>query len=568
MPAKANTIFRVALRGDAILSNPRWNKGTAFTLAERKAFGLSGRLPILVNTLDEQCERAYDQLRNNENPLRKNSFLQSLKEQNWVLFHALVSKHLQELIPIIYTPTEGDAIASYSHLFRRSEGLYLTFPNQEAMEEDFLEQTKGRNIDLFVCTDSEAILGIGDQGVGGIGISASKMALYTLVAGIDPSRALSIVLDVGTNNENLLKDHLYVGWPHKRVVGAEYDKFIDKFVGLVRKHFPRSLLHFEDFGVGNAHRLLDTYRNKHVVFNDDIQGTGAVTMAAVISAIGVTKSKLSDQRYVVYGAGSAGLGIACQLRDALVQMDGLTVEDANKKFYLIDRYGLVKRSLGPSKIRPELEAFVRPDEEWGNSEKVELLEVVKHVKPTILIGCSTKANAFTEEVVREMAKGTERPIIFPLSNPSRLVEVDPQDANDWTDGKALLATGSPFPPCKMPNGKDYIVAECNNALIYPGIGWGTILSKARTITDSMIIAAARRLASLSPALKDPDAALLPDVADAPAVNLEVAIAVAEQAIEEGSASVDWDQGEVRKRATEDRWMPVYGEYVYDEHGEA
>ncbi|KAF7302697.1 Malic enzyme [Mycena chlorophos] len=563
------TQFRVALRGDALLNSPRFNKGTAFTLAERKAFGLTGRLPSRVNTLDEQCERAYAQLEIRDSPIHKNSFLQSLKSQNIVLYYTILARNLRELIPIIYTPTEAEAISDYSHLFRRSEGLYLTLPNQETMEEDFLEQTKGRDIDLVVCSDAEAILGIGDQGVGGIGISSAKSVIYSLIGGINPAQSLPVVLDVGTDNEDLLKDHLYVGWQNNRVRGEEYDKFVDKFVQLVRKYFPHSLLHFEDFGVTNAHRLLRRYKDTHAIFNDDIQGTGAVTLSCVMAAVGVTKSRLADQRYIIFGSGSAGLGIARQLRDAIVSTDGLSVEEATSLFYLIDRYGLIKQSLSGDKVREDQQAWARSDEEWagvkenGNGE-IGLLEVVKKVKPTVLIGTSTHAGAFTREVVEAMAEGCDRPIILPLSNPSKLVEINPKDANDWTHGKALLATGSPFPPAKMPNGRDYIIAECNNALIYPGLGFGAIISKSRRMTDTMIIAGARKLASLAPALKDPDDALLPDFADAPEVNLEVAIAVAEQAIEEGIADVSWTKEHARERVTKALWRPLYGEYIFDE----
>ncbi|KAI0307658.1 hypothetical protein B0F90DRAFT_1807096 [Multifurca ochricompacta] len=561
-------VFHVALRGESILTNPHFNKGTAFTINERKQFGLVGRLPYQVNTLDEQCQRAYDQLLSRDTPLRKNSFLQSLKEQNSVLFYQLILRHLKELMPIVYTPTEADAIANYSHLFRRSEGLYLTLDNQDSMEEDFLEQIRGRDIDLIVCSDAEAILGIGDQGVG---ISTAKSAIYTLLAGIDPMKSLPVVLDVGTDNETLLTDLVYVGWRHERVRGEAYDQFVDKFIQLVRKHLPHSLLHFEDFGVTNAQRLLELYRDKHAVFNDDIQGTGAVTLAAVMSAVGVTKSTLAEQRYIIYGAGSAGLGIARQLRDGIVQIDGISVDEANERFYLIDKHGLIKESLGDL-IRPMLREFVRSDKEWegiptNDKGEIALLEVVKKIRPTVLIGSSTNAGAFTEEVVREMAKGVDRPIILPLSNPSRLVEVDPAKANEWTNGKALLATGSPFPPARMPTGKDYIIAECNNALIYPGLGFGAVLAKARSLSDSMILAGAQRLASLSPALKDPDDALLPDFSDAPSVNFEIAIAVAEKAIAEGTSNVDWGGEEVRARGKEMQWLPIYGEYVYDENGE-
>ncbi|KAI0829049.1 hypothetical protein BC628DRAFT_1315766 [Trametes gibbosa] len=573
MATATHRVVRVALRGDSILTHPRFNKGTAFTHSERKAFGLTGRLPHRVNTLDEQCARAYDQLCEREEPLRKNTFMQSLKDQNWTLYYGLLSKHVKELIPIIYTPTQGDAIANYSHLFRRSEGLYLSFPEQDEMEVDFLEFTKGRDIQLFVITDSEAILGIGDQGVGGIGIATAKSAIYTLLGGMDPSKTVPVVLDVGTDNKRLLEDDLYVGWSNHRVRGKAYDRFVDQFMQLVRKHYPHSLVHFEDFGVGNAQRLLDHYRPKHSVFNDDVQGTGAVTLAAMMSAVGVTKTKLSDQRYVVYGAGTAGLGITKQLRDGIMAIDRISREEANKRFFLLDRHGLVKESLGPSNIRESLREFVRPDAEWAGvptdaQGEIGLLDVVKHVKPTALVGCSTHAGAFSEEIVRTMAAGTDRPIIFPLSNPSRLVEVEPRLANDWTDGRALLATGSPFPPCKNPNGKMYDVAECNNALIYPGLGYGAMVTQARTLSDTMIIAGARRLASLSPALKDPDNALLPDFSEARKINTEVAIAVAEQAIAEGSAGVDWDREEVRERIAEKQWIPEYPDFIFDPvHGE-
>ncbi|KAF9236844.1 hypothetical protein BU15DRAFT_88968 [Melanogaster broomeanus] len=542
-------VFRVALRDEALLTCPKWNKGTAFTHEERA------------------CERAYAQLQNHETPIRKNSFLQSLKEQNWVLYYSLFS--------IVYTPTEAQAIVEYSHLFRRSEGLYLTFIDHDTMERDYVEQTKERDIDLIVCTDSEAILGIGDQGVG---ISTSKSVIYSLLAKIDPSKSLSVVLDVGTDNENLLKDPLYVGWPSHRVRGVEYDNFIDKFIQLVRKYHPHCLLHFEDFGVQNAGRLLEKYRDQHACFNDDIQGTGAVTLAAIMAAIGVTRSKLSDQRVVIFGAGSAGLGITNQLRDAIVHADGHSRGEANKKFFLVDRFGLIKASLGPDKIRPAVQEYVRPDEEWAGvptNEKgeVELLEVVKKVKPTVLIGCSTRGGAFTEKIIKIMKENCERPIIFPLSNPTKLAEVDPKDANDWTNGKALLATGSPFPPAKMPNGKDYMnmppadqTYDSTDALIYPGLGLGAIVSKSRCVTDGMIIAGAQRLASLSPALKDPDNALLPDFEEAQQANFEVAVAVADQAFDEGVADVDWKKEEARAKVEEKQWKPVYGRYEYDEHG--
>ncbi|TFK39367.1 hypothetical protein BDQ12DRAFT_704924 [Crucibulum laeve] len=599
--------------GDALLTQPRFNKGTAFPIAERKTFKLTGRLPHRVATLDEQCDRAYGQLQSRDIPIRKNSFLQSLKDQNWTLYFALLSRHLKEVVPIIYTPTEAEAIENYSHLFRRSEGLFLTFTNADTMEEDFLEQTKGRDIELVVCTDSEAILGIGDQGVG---------FPCSLIGGIDPSKSLAVALDVGTNNKKLLDDPLYVGWKHERIRGEEYDAFIDKFVQLVRKHYPHCLLHFEDFGVSNAHRLLEIYRDTHAVFNDDIQGTGAVTLACIMAAIGVSrissssssspatpKRTLSDQRYVILGAGSAGLGIAVQLRDAMMAADGTSRSDANSKFWLVDKEGLLYIRDGEAKVKGVRGEFVRgPGEGWGEEAEItiSLLDVIKQVKPTVLIGCSTSAGAFTEEVVRAMLEGLddgERPIILPLSNPSRLVEAKPEDILRWTEGRALVATGSPFDSVKIKaEGKDketeFIIAECNNALIYPGLGLGAIISQSRRMTDTMLIAGARRLAALSPAIRtassDTDdseygdydgAALLPDFADAPRVNFEVAVAVAEQAIKEGSATASWvehiieegepgkegkevklKKGAVREKVKDRIWLPVYADFVFDPEG--
>ncbi|KAF8816213.1 Aminoacid dehydrogenase-like protein [Phlegmacium glaucopus] len=612
-PAHLITPLRLALRGHALLSSPRFNKGTGFPLSERTKFGLEGRLPYRTNTLEEQCERAYEQLMQRDTPIRKNTFLQSLKGQNWTLYYAVLTRHLRELVPVIYTPTEAEAISNYSHLFRKSEGLYLSFPDQDRMEDDFLEQTRGREIDLFVCTDSEAILGIGDQGVGGIGISTAKSVIYTLIGGMDPSRSLSVVLDVGTNNTELLNDPLYVGWPEKRVIGGAYDKFIDKFVQLVRKFYPHSLLHFEDFGVRNANRLLHKYRDTHAVFNDDIQGTGAVALACVMAAINVnshqskaktTESKLSDQRYVIFGAGSAGMGIAVQLRDAMVTADGISREEANQRFWMVDREGLLyERDVGIENIGKYPSELIRSaGEGWGASSMVVqggsnrdvgLLEVVERVKPTVLIGCSTAPGTFTKEVVQTMMRGLEEedvlPIIMPLSNPSRLVEAKPADILLWTNGRALVATGSPFGTVKMDVGgeeKEFVIAECNNALIYPGIGFGAILSQSRIVTDTMLIEGAKRLASLSPAIqatanwknkqvgqqqpyKYNGEALLPDFGIAPGVNFEVGIAVAEQAVKEGNSGLASDDDAVEQisvKAKEKVWVPVYPEYVYDAQG--
>ncbi|WRT70204.1 uncharacterized protein IL334_007199 [Kwoniella shivajii] len=564
--------IKVSLRGKSILDNPRFNKGSAFTREERDHFGLRGRLPFAVDTLEEQVDRAYKQYQARETDILKNSFLASMKAQNWTLYYALLSSHLVEMFPIVYTPTEADAIADYSHLFRRSEGLFLSPPDIDKMEEDFLDACEGRNLDLIVVSDAEAILGIGDQGSGGIGISSAKAVIYTLAAGIDPARALAVTLDVGTNNEDLLNDPLYIGYKNKRLRGEKYDEFVDKFVGLVKKYQPKSLLHFEDFGVSNAQKLLARYRDQLSIFNDDIQGTGAVTLAALQAAIAVTKSKLSDQRTVIYGSGSAGLGIARQLRDATkLESDGkVDSKEAASKFWLMDKNGLIKNSLGKDKIRDEIEdEFIRQEDDWGKDEN-DLLEVIKKVKPAVLIGTSTHTGAFTEEVVKEMAKHVDRPIIFPLSNPTRKCEADPKDVNQWTDGKALMATGSPFPPVEIPGQeKKYVVAECNNALIYPGLGLGTILSRSKSMTDSMIVAGAKRLSELAPALKDPDESLLPEFGDAAQVNFEVALAVMAAAKDAGVAREEKmpdDEDERRDWAENKRWEANYAEYVYDKDG--
>ncbi|KAK8853220.1 hypothetical protein IAR55_003922 [Kwoniella newhampshirensis] len=578
MSNQAQSPLKVALKGPEILNNPRFNKGSAFSREERDEFGLRGRLPYAVDTLEDQVKRAYEQFKARPSDIQKNSFLQSMKAQNWTLFYALLRSHLIEMFPIIYTPTEAEAIADYSHLFRRSEGLYLSPPDVDKMEADFLDACEGRELDLIVVSDAEAILGIGDQGSGGIGISSAKAVIYSLVAGIDPSKALAVALDVGTNNSDLLDDPLYIGYREQRLRGQKYDDFLEKFVGLVKKHQPKCLLHFEDFGVTNAQKLLAKYRDQHSIFNDDIQGTGAVTLAALQAAVAVTKSKLIDQRVIIYGSGSAGLGIARQLRDAMVlesesEDKTLSQEEAASRFWLIDKHGLIKKSLGQEKIRDEIEeTFIRDEKDWEAEGETSLLDVVKKVKPTTLIGTSTHAGAFTEEVVKEMCKNVDKPIIFPLSNPTKLCEVDPKDANEWSEGKALMATGSPFPPVDIP-GKDkkkYIIAECNNALIYPGLGLGTILSSASKMTDKMIVAGSKRLSELAPALRDPDQSLLPEFGDAAEVNFEVALAVLDQAIEEGvnkERGIPEDKDERRRWAEGKRWKGTeYLDYTYDESG--
>lgn len=536
------------------MNTPRLNKGAAFSREERAIFGLEGMLPYEVHSLEKQVSRAYHQLQKQPSVILKHAFLASMRDQNQVLFYRLMQDHLKELMPILYTPGAAEAVINYSYLFRRPLGCFISLPNQDRMRADLeahveslakqadLTALASRTdsaslVDLIVVTDSEAILGIGDQGVGGITISLSKTALYVLGAGINPNRILPVVLDPGTDNHQQFSDPLYLGWKRSRTRGKLYDKFVDTFIKHCADLFPNALIHFEDFGLSNAHRLLDRYKDTLPCFNDDIEGTGAVALSALLSAVGVTGTNLKDQRIVIYGAGSAGMGIADQIRDGMMMLDGLTQEEANQRFWCIDQGGLLVESMGNSLRHSQL-AYARPDTETAGWTKETpevnghyLMDVIKNVKPTILIGTSTHARAFNEEVVREMAKHNERPIIFPLSNPTALAECDPADANTWTEGRALLATGSPFPPCEY-EGRKYTPAQNNNALIYPGLGLGTILSRSRSISPGMFMAAVQSLASLSPALKDPDASLLPDLSEVREVSVHVAAAVVRQAVKE------------------------------------
>ena len=466
----------------------------------------------------------------------------SIHSQNQVLFYKLFEGHIKEMLPIVYTPTTGIAIAEYSRLFRRPEGLYLNIDNTAEEVDEYLSTWgKDGDVDYIICTDSEAILGIGDQGVGGIGISIAKLALMTLCGGLHPSKALPVVLDCGTNNQSLLNDDLYLGLKRDRVTGEKYDKFLDLFVSAVKKQFPSAVLHFEDFGTSNARKLLDLYRGGMCCFNDDSQGTSAVVLAALTAGTWVTKSKLKDQKVVLFGAGTAGIGIADRIRDAKMS-EGLSEAEAIAQIYLIDRPGLLLESHNDRDASFKLSKFQKPyakqDNEFDSLKtdgKVDLLDAVKHIKPDVLIGCSAQHGSFTKEVIQEMAKHVERPIILPLSNPTRLVEAIPSDINEWTEGKALIATGSPFKPVYH-NEKEYVIGEANNALVYPGIGYGCVLSRAARLSDGMIIAAAKALASRSPALEDPNLALLPDVKYVRETSTYVASAVIMKAMEEGHAT--------------------------------
>ncbi|ODO01677.1 hypothetical protein I350_06503 [Cryptococcus amylolentus CBS 6273] len=539
-----NTDAHPPLAGSALLNTPRLNKGAGFTREERQIFGLEGFLPYDVHSLEKQALRAYNQLCKQPSVILKHAFLASLRDQNQVLFYKLMQDRLKELLGVLYTPGAAEAVAGYSSLFRRPVGCYilqghLSDINRTA-DVAYDSQNPNDAIDLVVVTDSEAILGIGDQGVGGITISTSKAALYTLGAGINPNRILPVVLDCGTDNHALFSDSLYMGWKRTRIRGKNYDKYIDRFIANCRELFPNAIIHFEDFGMANAYRLMEKYKDIPM-FNDDIQGTGAVALAALLSAIKVSGSSLADQRIVIYGAGSAGMGIADQIKDGLQILDGLSPSEAAKRFWCVDRHGLLVQSQGNALRHSQL-PYARPDAEvqhWSKEDEDRegywLMDVIKNVKPTVLIGTSTHSRAFNEELIREMGKHVERPIIFPMSNPTALCEVDPADALAWTEGRALVATGSPFPPVPLADGKEYVVAQTNNALIYPALGLGAILSRSKTISNSMLMAGVNSLASLSPALSNPEASLLPDLADVRKVSVDVAAAVVRQAVEDGNA---------------------------------
>lgn len=547
-----------SLKGKEILSNPFLNKGTAFTKEEREELGLDGLLPPQVLTLDEQVNRAYEQYSMRTTDLFKNGLLYDLYNRNVVLFYRLLKEHLAEMLPIIYTPTVGDAIQSYSHSYRRPGGLYLSIDDPEGVEKAFHNLGYSKNdIDLIVVTDSESILGIGDQGVGGINIAIGKLAVYTAAAGIDPSRVLPIVLDVGTNNQSLIDDPIYIGNKFARVRGEQYDEFIDLFVDTARKFFPEVLLHWEDLGNVNARNIMDKYGDKILTFNDDIQGTGAVTLAGIMSALKVTGESLKDQRIVVFGPGAAGIGNADQIADAMI-LEGLTKEEAYDRFWAIDYRGLLTDET-PDVLKFQ-KSYVRKSDEvknWDRNEDgiISLMEVVQRVKPTILIGTSGQAGAFNEKIVKEMAKHVERPIIMPMSNPTSLAEAVPENLINWTEGKALIATGSPFADVEY-KGVTYEIGQSNNAFVFPGLGLGVIVAKAEMISKGMFAAAANAVAQMCDS-SQPGASLLPSIEKLHDVSIYVAVEVAKAAIEEGIAKAEIT--DVAKAVVDAVWEPEYKE---------
>ncbi|BCL77955.1 putative NAD-dependent malic enzyme 3 [Ktedonobacteria bacterium brp13] len=546
------------VKGMALLSDPMLNRGTAFKRAERKELDLVGLLPSTETTLDEQVKRSYAQYEQQADDLSKNIFLTALQDRNEVLFYRLLSEHLAEMFPVVYDPTIALAIEQYSHEYRRPRGVYLSIDHPEDIEESFRNFGAGSDdIDLIVATDAEEILGIGDWGVGGIDISVGKLAVYTAAAGIDPTRVIPVMLDVGTNRESLLNDPFYLGNRHSRVRGERYDAFIKAYIQAATKLFPNVLLHWEDFGPSNARRILEQYRNQICTFNDDVQGTGAITMAGIYSALRVSETNIQDHRVVIFGSGTAGIGNADQIRVAMMQA-GLSKEEATRHFWCVDIQGLLLDNMG-SALRDFQVPYARPASEvkdWKHDMPqggISLAEVVRQIHPTMLIGTSTSPGAFTEAIVKDMAAHTKRPIIFPLSNPTHLMEASASDLITWTDGRALIATGIPSHPVTY-KGTTYSIGQANNALLYPGLGLGTIVARARKVSDGMFTAAAKTVAE-QVNTKQPGASLLPHVENLRAVSATVAVEVAKAAAAEGLARAHLT--DVVQQVQDTMWQPVY-----------
>jgi len=544
--------------GQEILETPFLNKGSAFTRQERDNLGLVGLLPTAVTTIELQAERSYTQYRHQMDDLARYIFLRSLHDRNEALYYKLLKDHLAEMLPIIYTPTVGTAIERYSQEFQRPGGVYLSVDSPEDIDTAFQNYGAGADdIDLIIATDAEQILGIGDWGVGGIAISIGKLAVYTAAAGIDPTRVIPVMLDVGTDREALLTYPAYMGVRHPRVRGEQYDAFIDAYVRAASSRFPHALLHWEDFGAGNARRILDRYRHDVCTFNDDMQGTGAVVLGGLRAAARAAGIPLAEQRVVVFGAGTAGVGVADFICSAMVR-DGLAPEEARRRIWCLGHNGLLVDGMA-SGMRDFQRTYARAAEDVRDWHReggaIELLEVVRRVEPTALIGCAGQPRAFTEAVVREMAGHTARPIIFALSNPTSLSEALPSDVIDWSDGRALIATGSPFPPV-VHDGTTYVIGQANNAFVFPGLGLGTIVARARTVSDGMLLAAADCVAEMVDAAL-PGASVMPAIDDVRELSVRVASGVARVAVDEGIARRD--DLDIPTDVRRAMWEPEYRE---------
>ena len=536
----------------SILNNPYLNKGTAFTQAERDTLGLNGLIPPYIQTIEEQTKQVYAQFQSKTSDLEKRLFLMQVFNENRVLFYKLFSEHLVEFMPIVYDPTIADTIENYSELYLQSQNAtYLSIDDAQNIKSALKNAADGRDIRLIVVTDAEGILGIGDWETNGVDISVGKLMVYTAAAGIDPSQVLPVVLDVGTNNEKLLKNPMYLGNRHRRIQGDKYYKFVDKFVTAAEALFPKMYLHFEDFGRDNAANILNKYKDKYVIFNDDIQGTSIIVLAAILGALNISKEKITNQIYLSFGAGTAGAGILNRIYEEMIEQ-GLSPKEAKKHFYMVDKQGLLFND--DETLTPEQKPFARDKDEFSHPEQLtDLLSVVKAIHPAILVGTSTKAGAFTKEVVQEMASHTERPIIMPISNPTKLAEAKASDLIAWTDGKALVATGIPVDDVQY-KGVTYQIGQANNALVYPGIGLGVIASNAKILNDEMISKAAHSLGGIVDSSK-PGAAILPPVAKLNEFSNTVAKAIGQCAIDQGLSDIS----DIKAAIEKIKWTPEYKE---------
>ena len=548
-----------ALSGYELLNDPLLNKGTAFTDEERDEFDLHGLLPPHVATLDWQVKRRLDAFRALDSDMQKYVFLRGLQDTNETLFYALLTQNIEEMMPIVYTPTVGHGCEQFSRIFRKPRGLFLSMPQKERLRR-IIGHPRFDGVEAIVVSDGERILGLGDQGACGMGIPIGKLSLYTACAGLHPATTLPILLDVGTDNQTDLADPLYIGWRHERVRGAEYDDFVEMFVDAVRERWPHVLLHWEDFAIGNANRLLTRYRDQLCTFNDDIQGTAAIAVGALLSAINVTGVALSKQCIAVLGAGSAGTGICKLLLRAMID-GGLPEAEARSRFFLVDRDGLLVE--GMADLQPFQAPFAQKRARTTNwtlksASGIGLADVVANAHPTVLIGTSGQACAFSEDVVRTMAQHADRPVIFPLSNPTERCEATPDDLYAWTEGRAVIGTGSPFPPTRR-NGQPFRIDQTNNAYVYPAIGLAAIAVRAKRISGGMFLAAARAIAGFSPAKHDPQANLLPPLVDIRKLSFHVAVAVAKQALAEGLAHPALNS-DISRTIAAKMWGPVYAKY--------
>jgi malate dehydrogenase (oxaloacetate-decarboxylating) len=550
-----DSIIETELSGKDLMSNPVLNKGTAFNYEERIQFDLHGLLPPVIETLEQQCVRAYEAYKRKSDDLERHIFLRALQDTNETLFYALLYRHISEMAPIIYTPVVAQGCINFSHIYRRPRGLFLSYPLADMMDE-IIENRPYSDVDVIVVTDGERVLGIGDQGAGGMGIPIGKLSLYTLIGGIDPQRTLPIILDIGTNNADRLNDPEYVGWRHERITGQAYFDFVDKFVSCIKRKLPNVLLQWEDFAKPHARPILDRYRDSLCTFNDDIQGTAAVTLGALYKAMKITKKKFSDQQVVILGAGSAGTGIAEYILEAMVT-EGMDEREAHKHFFLLDSKGLLHTAR--TNLTPVQQKFAQSFElvsGWSvNNRQIRLDEVIENISATILIGVSSQPGQFTAPIIKDMAGKVERPVIFPLSNPYDRVEAVPRDLIYWTDGRALIATGTEFPPVSL-NGRTFKIAQCNNFYIFPAIGLAVRASDAKRVTDRMMIKAAEALGNFSLDNVNADTQLLPPIESMRDVAIQIAVMVGLQAQQDGVAK-EMSEQDLRERVRQRFWIPQY-----------